>query len=159
MPFCKNSVSWLYRLERNFSWDSGLPIESDAAFKDKTGIVRLILEKDGRITVTSGYAWNGCSPKFCAFDILFGTPEGVVDSRTGKPKTYHASLIHDALYQFVPDGLPLKRSDADRCFLRLMEETGFMPRHLYYAAVRLFGWLVQRGTQHIRKNVGSRIVL
>src|SRR5712691_2897454 len=102
--FCENSVRWLYWLEKNFSWDSGLSISQDYAFKDKTGVVRLILERGGRITVTQGYAWDGCSPKFCFCDLLFGTPDGVVDTQTGRPKTYYASLVHDALYQFVPDG-------------------------------------------------------
>ena len=53
--FCENSVRWLYWLEKNFSWDSGLSISQDYAFKDKTGVVRLILERGGRITVTQGY--------------------------------------------------------------------------------------------------------
>jgi len=106
MAFCENSVRWLYVLDQHFTWESSLEIKEDVAFKDKTGVVRLVLEKGGRITVMRGYAWNGCSPKYCLFDILLGTPEGVVDSRTRRPKTFYASLVHDALYQFVPDGLP-----------------------------------------------------
>ncbi len=157
--FCENSVRWLYRLEENFSWDSGVSISQDYAFKDKTGVVRLILERGGRITVTRGYAWNGCSPKFCLYDLLFGTPDGVVDARTGKPKTYYASLVHDALYQFVPDGLPLKQHDADKCFLRLMQATGFRPRVLYFLAVWLFGGLVWRAKRYVRKTAGSAIKL
>ena len=156
---CKNSVRWLYRLEESFCWKSHLDIQEDCAFKDKTGVVRLILEKGGRITVTRGYTWNGCSPKFCFFDILIGIPDGVVDSRTGRPKTYYASLIHDALYQFVRDGLPLKRRDADHCFLRLMEETGFRPRYLYFFAVWLFGGLVWRVKRFVRKPAGKALPL
>jgi len=102
--FCKNSVRWLYRLEQNFTWESNHPLPEDFVFWDKSGAVRLIIEMGGRITVTRRYAWNGCSPKFCFFDLLIGTPEGVVHARTGRPKTYFASLIHDALYQFAPDG-------------------------------------------------------
>lgn len=157
--FCENSVRWLYRLEENFSWESPLDIKQDYAFKDRTGVVRLILERGGRITVTRGYAWNGCSPKFCFFDILIGTPDGVVDSRTGRPKTYYASLVHDALYQFVPDGLPLKQHDADRCFLRLMEATGFRPRFLYFSAVWLLGGLVWRAKRYVRKTAGTAVPL
>ena len=157
--FCENSVEWVYRLEKTFSWESGLDIKQDCAFKDKKGKVRLILERGGRMTVTRGYSWNGCSPKFCVFDILIGTPDGVVDSRTGRPKTYHASLIHDALYQFVPDGLPLTQHDADRCFLRLMEETGFRPRLLYFSAVWLFGGLVWRAKRYVRKTAGTAVPL
>lgn len=157
--FCKDSVSWLYALEENHSWESRLTFTQDYAFKDTTGVVRLILEREGRITVTSGYAWNGCSPKFCLFDILIGTPDGVVHSVTGKPKTYYASLIHDALYQFLPDGLPLKRSEADRCFLKLMAETGFRPRMLYYIAVSLFGGIVLPIERAARKTSGTTLPL
>src|SRR5438132_12223118 len=59
-------------------------------------------------------------------------------------QTYYASLVHDALYQFLLDGLPFKRWQAARCFLRLMDGTGFAPRYLYWAAVRLLGWVVGR---------------
>ena len=159
MAFCENSVRWLYVLDQHFTWESGLEIKEDVAFKDKTGVVRLVLEKGGRFTVMRGYAWDGCSPKFCLFDILLGTPDGVVDSRTGRPKTFYASLVHDALYQFVPDGLPLTRRQADQCFLRLLEEAGFRPRMLYYLAVRGLGWLVRRATRYVRKTVGTKIVL
>ena len=159
MPFCRNSVSWLYVLERNFVWDSDLAIAEDFAFKDEDGTVRLILEKGGRITVTRHYAWNGCSPKLCLFDIVFGTPEGVVDSRTRRPKTYHASLVHDALYQFVPAGIALTRAECDRCFLKLMQETGFRPRYLYYLVVRLLGWLTRPITRQIRHTAGSKFSL
>lgn len=157
--FCEHSVEWVYRLERNFSWESGLDITRDYAFKDRAGKVRLILERGGRITVTRGYAWNGCSPKFCVFHILIGTPDGVVDSRTGRPKTYYASLVHDAMYQFVPDGLPVSRFEADRCFLRLMEETGFRPRLIYFWAVWLFGGLVWRATRYVRNTKGEAVEL
>ena len=159
MPFCRNSVPWLYVLEQNFVWDSGLAIAEDFAFKDKDGTVRLILEKGGRITVTRGYAWNGCSPKICLFDIVFGTPEGVVDSRTARPKTYYASLVHDALYQFVPVGIALTRAECDCCFLKLMHATGFRPRYLYYIVVWLFGWLTRPITHQVRHTVGSKFSL
>ena len=157
--FCKNNVRWLSKLDNNFSWDSGLNIDRDYAFKDKTGVVRLILEQAGRITVTRGYAWDGCSPKFCFFDLLIGTPDGAVHAQTGKPKTYYASIVHDALYQFVPDGLPLTRHDADRCFLRLMEETQFRLRILYFVAVWIFGGLVRHTERYVRKTVGTKMEL
>src|SRR5713226_6292632 len=113
---CKNSEPWVFTLPEDFSWDSGFTIPGAWEFRDKTGAVRLILRPSGRITVTRRYAWDGCSPKMCVFDILLGTPDGVVDSTTKQPKTYYASLVHDALYQFLLDGLPLKRWQADRCF-------------------------------------------
>lgn len=152
---CKSGVRWLYRLEASYSWESQHPISEDLVFRDKSGEVRLVLEKGGKITVTRGYAWNGCSPKFCVADLLLGTPEGVVHRDTGKPKTYNASLVHDALYQFLRDGLPLTRRHADAFFRRLLEESDFAPAWLYWLAVRLFGWLVWRGTKMKRQWRGS----
>ena len=152
---CKNSVRWLYRLERSFSWDSGHDVDEDLMFFDKKRRVRLIVEKGGRITVTSGYTWNGCSPKICFFDFLIGTPEGVVYAVTERPKTYYASMVHDALYQFLPDGLPLKRRHADKYFLSLLAESEFAPRWIYWVAVRMFGWIVWRATRRVRKNKGT----
>lgn len=157
--WCENHVSWLYRLYASHAWKSGLPVENDVAFRDKKGRVRLVLEKGGRIVVMRGYAWNGCSPKFCLCDILLGTPDGVVDVRTGRPKTYYASLVHDALCQFLPDGLPLSRSEVDRCFLRLLGESGFRPRWLYYAAIRLFGGLMIPIPRGVRRTRGAAMPL
>ena len=157
MP-CRNSVLWLYRLERNYSWQSGLSFSEDLVYRDTSGKVRLILEQDGRMTVTKGYAWNGCSPKFCFFDLLLGTPDGVVNANTGRPKTYFASLIHDALYQFLKvSPTPLTRSQADGCFLRLMKESDFSLAYLYWAAVRLFGGLLWGGKQYVRKWRGEAV--
>ena len=106
---CKNSVRWRYCLDRHYSWPSGLRFDQDWAFADRAGVVRLILRTDGTMTVTAGYAWDGCTPKCCVLDLSIGVPDGVVNADTGKPKTYYASLIHDALYQFLPDDLPLTR--------------------------------------------------
>ena len=157
--WCANDVSWLYRLYASHAWESGLAIENDVAFRDKKGRVRLVLEKGGRIVVMRGYAWNGCSPKFCLCDILLGTPDGVVDVRTGRPKTYYASLVHDALCQFLPDGLPLSRREVDRCFLALLSESGFRARWLYYVAIRLFGSLIIPILRRVRRTSGTAMPL
>lgn len=154
--WCRKTVRWLYKLDKNFTWDSHHPVPEDLVFRDKTGRVRLIIEETGGITVTGGYAWNGCSPKFCFFDLLLGTPEGVVHVDTQKPKTYYASLVHDALYQFLPDGLPLKRRHADAFFLRLLKESDFAFGRVYWLAVRLFGGLVRQGTSLKREWKGTR---
>lgn len=156
---CKNSERWVFTLPHDFSWESGLPVAADWAFRDKTGTVRLIVRRSGTVTVTQRYAWDGCSPKVCVFDVLLGTPDGVVASTTKQPKTYYASLVHDALYQFLLDGLPFTRRQADSCFLRLMAQTGFAPRYLYWAAVRLCGWLFVAQHRYKRKNRGTRHAL
>ena len=156
---CKNSVRWLYRLERSYSWQSGLPFSEDLVYRDASGKVRLILEQGGRMTVTKGYAWNGCSPKFCFCDLLIGTPDGVVNATTGRPKTYFASLIHDALYQFLRVNAPLTRRQADGCFLRLMKESDFALAYLYWVAVRAGGRFVWRGKQFVRKWRGEVVTV
>lgn len=152
---CKNGVRWLYRAEASFSWESGIAVPADQVFFDSGGKVRLIIETTGRITVTRGYAWNGCSPKICVLDLLIGTPDGVVSAATGRPKTYFASMVHDALYQFLRAGSPITRAQADRCFLRLMADSEFALRHVYWLAVRAVGWFVWRGKRITRRWAGS----
>lgn len=152
---CKDAVRWVYKLEHSYWWQSPYRVGRDYAFRDKKGRVRLVITAEGLIVVTRGYAWDGCTPKVCVLDLVLGTPDGVVSSRTGRPKTYHASLVHDALYQFLPDGLPLTRAQADRCFLLLMSETGFRLRYVYYLAVRALGWLVLDMTRRCRDTYGA----
>jgi hypothetical protein len=159
MLLCKNSERWVFTLPQDFSWDAGPPVAEDLAFKDKNGTTRLILRRPSTIIVTKGYAWDGCSPKFCIVDILVGTPDGAVDSTTKQPKAYYASLVHDALYQFLLDGLPFTRAQADDCFLRLMAVTGFAPRRLYWLAVRVLGWLFVAQHRYKRKNRGMKFAL
>jgi len=157
--FCSKSVAWLYRADKSFSWDSGIPVQADQVFLDATGKVRLVIETSGRMTVTRGYSWNGCSPKFCVLDLLIGTPDGVVDADTGRPKTYFASMVHDALYQFLQAESPISRREADRCFLRLLTESHFALRYVYWAAVRVFGRLVWHGKRVTRRWAGRRLVI
>jgi hypothetical protein len=156
---CKNSENWVFTLPADFTWESGVASPEDLGFRDKSGTLRLILRKSGTVIVPASYAWDGCSPKVCVFDIVIGTPDGVVDSGTKRPKTYYASLVHDAMYQFLLDGLPFKRSQVDGCFRRLMAETGFEPRGMYWVAVRLLGWLFVAVHRFKRKNRGHAEVL
>jgi hypothetical protein len=64
-------------------------------------------------------------------------------------------MVHDALYQFLPDGLPITRRHADRIFLDLLREYDFAPRWIYWLFVRAFGWIIWRVTRRVRKNKGS----
>ena len=137
--FCRNVQKWIYKLDHDYTWNCGRLIGEDMLFRDQKGKVRVVLKKDGDIRITAGYAWDGCSPKLCVLDVLIGIPDGAVDSGSGKPKTYYATLVHDALYQFRPKGIPFTRKEIDQFFFRLMAETGFALRHIYYMAVRLFG--------------------
>jgi hypothetical protein len=139
------TVKWLYRSEVNYTWESGWAIAEDRYFLDKDGVVRLIIERGGRITVTKGYCWNGCSPKGVVFDLLIGTPDGAVYEPTGRPKSYFASLVHDALYQFLGADSPVTRRQADDAFLKLLRDSEFRLRWVYWMAVRVGGWLVWKG--------------
>jgi hypothetical protein len=46
---------------------------------------------------------------------VIGTPDGVVNIHTMRPKAYYASLVHDALYQYL-GWHGISRASADRCF-------------------------------------------
>lgn len=94
----------------------------------------------GIITVSSGYAWDGCTPKFIALDLIFGTPDGKTDEQTNKPVTYHASIFHDVLYQFKSE-INISRHEADLLFLTIMKHHKFKLKGVYFFFVRLFGGL------------------
>ncbi len=127
------------------------------AFVDRTGARRLEILRSGRIRILRTYSWDGCTPKVCFFDVMVGVPDGVVDSRTRRPKTYYASLVHDALYQFLNADLPYTRYQADGFFLRLMADTGFWWRYVYFAAVVLLGGIFGWFGRLRRKSRGRRV--
>jgi len=111
----------------------------------------LEISQDGLVTVKanqSGFAWDGCTPKVSIFHFfILGTPDGHVNYRTMKPYTYFASMVHDALYQYL-DTIPITKADVDLLFLDMLE--GFKPRKLYYFAVKYGGGraIVQKGLRH-----------
>lgn len=143
---------WVFRLEADYVRPLGRTFARDLDFHDKTGVVRLRLRRDGTLVIPAGYAWDGCTPKVVVWDLVLGTPDGVVSTRTGRPKAWQGSLVHDALYQFLPCGLPLTRAEADRIFLEILREDNFAPRWVYYVAVRIFGggfkWVQARLRRH-----------
>ena len=101
----------------------------------------ITINKRGIITITpksTGYAWDGCSPKKEFLDLLIGTPDGRIDKETNKPITYYASLLHDCIYQFKND-INISRSEADKLFKLILKERNFYWFKIYYICVRLFG--------------------
>jgi hypothetical protein len=161
MRTCKNGVQWLFKLDQEYCWQSSHPVAYDLRFIDKQGKTRMVYKQNGEIIIPSGYAWDGCTPKICFFDILIGTPDGVIHKDTEKAKTYYASLIHDSLYQFLPDlpkGIDLNRADADWFFLELMKQYDFAPRWLYWVAVRCLGGLFIRTRRWTRNTFGHVII-
>lgn len=104
------------------------------------------LKEDGTVIIKgtnrNGYAWDGCSPKIKIKDVYFGTPEGVLNFKTGVSKTFYASLVHDVFYQFSKDIKSfIKREQVDKEFYVLLKENEFRFSGIYYYAVRLLGWL------------------
>ena len=107
-------------------------------------------------SVRRAYAWDGCTPKRWFFWLaLFGTPdwsenaESIVSfDSAGKrePKqmfwqrAHHASLVHDALYQYL-DLIPIAKQDVDNLFHDMLKVSGLHPwlAKLYHLAVRYFG--------------------
>lgn len=135
------SSSWKFRLKEDFVWQSGREVDDNYEFKDKEKQkIRLAIRKNGEIRITTRYSWDGCTPKLRIFDWFYiGIPDGAMSDKTGLPKAYHASLVHDALYQFLSEGVPYSRREADKMFLELLRETRFSLRWIYYLAVRTFG--------------------
>ena len=102
------------------------------------------------------YAWDGCTPKRLFYWFaLIGTPDWWNKEHTitrltqdGKitQKTVfwqlaqHASLIHDALYQYL-DNIPIDKTEVDELFRQMLVDTG-LPVYLariYWFAVTKFG--------------------
>lgn len=105
-------------------------------FKESDQEYDYVTLSDGKMTIHAGYAWNGCTPRLSVADLFtFGTPNGIIDYKTGKPKAYYASLVHDAIYQYHV----IDRKDADNMFKSMLKESDFMPANVYYRAVRMFG--------------------
>jgi len=141
------ALKWVYVLEEDYRIDKvTIPPPADCIsgceFFDWQGNKWLVIDETGQARILKGYAWDGCTPKFKFWDLILGTPDGIPHEETKRPKTYHASLVHDTLYQFL-SCLPLKRRDADKAFLEYMKEYNFAPRYVYYLAVRCFGWIVR----------------
>ncbi|MGH8499272.1 MAG: DUF1353 domain-containing protein, partial [Methylococcales bacterium] len=106
--------------------------------------------------VRRAYAWDGCTPKRWFFWLaLFGTPDW--DEKIEEVETFdtafmpisksvfwqrahHASLVHDALYQYL-DRIPIAKQDVDQLFHDMLLDSGFHPwvAKIYHLAVRFFG--------------------
>lgn len=92
--------------------------------------------ENGRVTIKCGYSWDGCTPNFAPLKMFYlGTPNGIIDYRTGKTVTYYASLVHDCLCQYK---IGTKR-DADLLFRDMLLRSGWPMSRVYFWAVRIFG--------------------
>ena len=103
----------------------------DVSFHDASGHEWARIEFDV-LTIRSGYAWNGCSPKMGAGPLWLGTPDF--------HGTRKASLVHDVLFQFSPTAH--FRATFGQCneqFRRHMLRHDFPLAEVYFAAVQKFG--------------------
>lgn len=151
------NIKWIYRIEEIVKYNSGMSFPENYLFRDnnKVNKIRMAITKDGMIFILPNYSWDGCSPKFFFLDIYFGTPDGIIHEDTLKPKTYYASLFHDALYQFFKKGGPYSIKDADKIFRKLMKKYDFRLSSIYYFVVRGLGDLWRCILNLKRKNSGS----
>ena len=149
---CSGSPKYLFTLKEDYHFHINYkPIAAkfqNAIFegRDKNGRLWLILYQNGNGTIKAGYSHDGASPKLCLFGRVIGTPDGKIDELTGVPITYHATLVHDALYQFLPH-TPYSRKSIDDLFLDMLREADFQYAKLYHTAVRLFGGIFVKLTR------------
>lgn len=91
----------------------------------------------------TGFAWDGCSPKFHIGPLMLGTWDGPFDESNKLPKAVRAAKFHDALYQ-EREALAVigfSRLHSDLLFKEILEDADFIFPDLYFLAVRLFGWI------------------
>lgn len=89
----KPQTKWRYALKKDFVYASAhlQGVEFEHPY------VQII---DSAITVSEGYAWDGCSPTwYLPYVGWFGTPDGALNDYD-EPPTYHASCVHDVMCQF-----------------------------------------------------------
>ncbi|MDE8603887.1 hypothetical protein M3I01_013370 [Marinomonas sp. RSW2] len=122
--------AWLYCLDQSFEFSherlNGIEFQSE-----------WVKIANSKMTIKSGYAWDGCSPKIHVFGLfVVGTPNGCL--RHGKSWTYYDSLVHDVLCQFRDD-LKLSKDDSVIIFNDSLKKSGWPLRKLYINMVRWFG--------------------
>ena len=108
-------------------------------------------------TTMRSYTWDGCSPKIWFYwFVLIGTPdlwhkfESVdllnVDGECKKSNKFwqiahHASLVHDALYQYLGEH-PITKAETDLLFYNMLRESGvniFVAKFYHLAVIYMGG--------------------
>lgn len=142
----KRNFPYIYNIDKdvchNTNWKLNEPFISEWLEISVDGEIKIKASEDNK------YSWDGCTPKFSIFNLfILGTPDGHIDYRTGKPFTYKASLIHDALYQYI-DSVPISKKEIDLLFKEILGD--FKLAYLYYMAVKYFGaWgVIQHGLKN-----------
>jgi len=145
----KGGGPWIFKCEENVTVKTDI---KGMGFTSRW----LTISPEGAMTISAGYAWDGNSKKLNVFDLfVIGTPDGVIDVRTMKPKTWYASLVHDALYQYFGYH-GITRKEMDEVYRILAREARFAPTPIYHAAIRIFGWLFFLGKKKIALSYPGR---
>jgi len=142
---------YIFKLEEKYQYQTGLTFDKDYVFfsGDKPWMA---IRKSGVISIAQGYAWDGCTPKIEVFGKIIGTPDGKESACTGKPGTYWASLVHDALCQFQEHkDMPLTRGQIDRIFYNIMIRDEFKYAGFYYCSVKTMGSIYTRVSKRLIK--------
>jgi len=129
------STGITYRELSGWKYSTSAPLEfSTECFPlntVRTGHDYLVLDPTGKLCIKKDYAWNG--------------PSGPARDT---PNFQRASLVHDAFYQLIREGLldPKWRLYADKLMRQMCLEDGMWRIRAWYSyqAVRLFGWLKVR---------------
>lgn len=122
---------YLYTLKHPYSYRSQL--FSGVSFQNEW----LRVDADGTITISAGYAWDGCSPKWYVAGRTIGVPDGQI-MNDGYPQTAWATLVHDALCQFK-HLVPVTKRQTVQLFDQMLREARWPMRRIYVAAVDIFG--------------------
>jgi hypothetical protein len=127
---------WRYRLSRPEAVFS-LAIPTHIEFQNEWLSIQ-----GGVIRVSAGYAWDGCSPAIPVpgTRLWLGVPDGPLGI-DGRPVSWRASLLHDALCQFRKEISGLTKEVATAVFYERMlaDDAPWWMRELYTAGVDLLG--------------------
>lgn len=109
----KSNFPYKFKIKQNYVCEMDTGWELEKSYNSKW----LHINEQGRVTVKAtdvdSYSWDGCTPKWSLLNlVIVGTPDGHINFRTMLPYTYHASLVHDALYQYL-DTVPIKKKQID----------------------------------------------
>lgn len=124
---------WRYRLDRTFRHGS-------THLAGVTYLNDWIDIRHGAILIHPGYAWDGCSPAWrLPGGLWLGAPDGPLGI-DGRPLTFHASLVHDALCQFKAE-IPISKAATVALFAELLQLANFPSWRvwLYATAVAKLG--------------------
>lgn len=127
-------MAWRYRLQSRY--ERLAPELMGVEFSNRWLEIRHC-----RLAIAEGYAWDGCSPAFKLSGGFWAGPWDGPLMADGRPATWRASLVHDALCQYRAEIQGLTKAATVRLFAKMLRE-GEAPDwicSLYPAAVDRFG--------------------